>query len=84
MLILSISKDLDKLLKNRGLTSIASLCKLSGVVVMTIDLAVVFVVAILSPKYCWAYRACKVVNVVFSLQGSNIRTAQGTIALVTN
>lgn len=50
MLILSISEDLDKLLKNCRLTSVALLSELGGVVIVTVDLAIVFVVAVLRAK----------------------------------
>lgn len=50
MLILSISEDLDKLLKNCRLTSVALLSKLGGVMIMAVNLSIVFVVAVLSTK----------------------------------
>lgn len=50
MLILSISEDLDKLLKNCRLTSVALLSKLGRVMIMTVDLSIVFIVAVLSTK----------------------------------
>lgn len=46
MLILPVSEDLDELLQNRCLAAVASLRKLGGVVVMTVDAAFMFVVAV--------------------------------------
>lgn len=50
MLVLSISENLDKLLKNCRLTSVALLRELGGVVIVTVDLAVMFIVAVLCAK----------------------------------
>ena len=49
---------------------------------MAVDLAIVLVVAVLRSEYCWACRACEVINVILSLQGCDVRTAQSTVALI--
>jgi hypothetical protein len=50
MLVLSVSEDLDKLFENCGVTAVASLRKLCGVVVMTEYLSIVLVIAVLGTK----------------------------------
>lgn len=72
MLVLSVAEDLDELLQNSSLTTIAALRKLCGVVVVAIDFAVVFVVAVLSAEDCWANRAGKVLDMVFALERSYV------------
>lgn len=72
MLVLSISEDLDKLLKNCRLTSVALLRELGGVMVMAVNLSVVFIVAVLSTKDGRTKRTGKVIDVILSLERSNI------------
>jgi hypothetical protein len=55
MLVLPISENLDKLLENCGVTSVATLRKLSGVVEMAVDFALVFVVGVLGAKHSWTH-----------------------------
>lgn len=75
MLILTVTENLDKLLKNRPLTSVTFLSKLGGVMVVAVDLPVVFVVAVLSAKDGRTKRTCEMVDVIFSLQGRDIRSS---------
>lgn len=72
MLILSITEDLDKLFEDGGLTAIASLCKLSRVVEMAVDLGIVFVVTVLGAKDSRAYRAGEMFDVVLPIQGGDV------------
>ena len=51
MLVLSVSEDLNKLLENGRVTSIAPLSELRGVVIMTVHLSVVLVIAVLSAEH---------------------------------
>ena len=51
MLILAVAINLDELLQNGGMASIAPLSKLSGVVKVTIDLSFMFIVRVLSTKH---------------------------------
>lgn len=44
MLILAIAEDLDELFENRSVTPMASLCELCGVMEVTVDLALVFII----------------------------------------
>ena len=83
VLVLPISKDLHKLLEDRGLTTVASLSKLSRVVIMAVDFIVMFIVAVLRPKDSGTNRACEMLNVIFSIQGRNIRTTKRSLTLVT-
>jgi hypothetical protein len=82
MLVLAVAKYLDKLLKNRGMAAITSLGKLSRVVEMTVDLAVMFVVAVRGTEDRRAHRAGEVVDMVFAVQGCDVGRAQGLSALV--
>lgn len=50
MLVLPIAEDFDKLLQDGGMAAVASLGKLSRVMVAAVDVAVVLIVAILSTK----------------------------------
>lgn len=68
MLVLTISEDLDKLLENGCSTTIALLRELCRVVKVAIDLAIMFVVAILRSEHRRTHRACEVVDVVLSVQ----------------
>jgi hypothetical protein len=76
VLIDSIPEDLDKLLENRGLAAITLLRKLCGIVVMAIDATLVLVVRVLGAKYCWAYAAGEVLDVVFPIQRCDVRASQ--------
>lgn len=72
MLILTIAKDFNKLLKNCSLASIAPLSKLCGVVEMAINLAIVLVVAVLCAKYRGTHRTSEVINMVFLVQSCDV------------
>jgi hypothetical protein len=74
MLILAIAEDFNKLFQDCCLASVTSLRKLSGVVIVTIDLAVVLVITILRPEYCRAYRAGEMVDVIFAIEGRDVRS----------
>lgn len=50
MLVLPIAENFHKLLEDGRLAAIASLRKLSGVVVVAIDIAIMLVVAVLGAK----------------------------------
>lgn len=50
VLVLAIAEDLDKLFQNSGLTAVAALGELGRVVEVTVHLALVFVVGILSTE----------------------------------
>lgn len=82
MLVLSVTKDLDKLLKYCRLTSVAFLCKLSGVVVVTIDLPIVLIVAVLGPKDSRTEGAREMVNMIFPFQGRDVGSPEGAPTLV--
>lgn len=81
MLVLTITKDLDKLLQNSGLTSIAALGELSGVVIMTIDPAIVLVIAVLRAKHSGTDGAGEVLNVILAVKCSNIGPTKCTATL---
>lgn len=50
--------------------------------VMTVDLAIVLIITVLRSKYRRTYRTGKMVDMVFSVQGCDIRSAQSAIAFV--
>lgn len=54
MLVLSIAVDLDELLEDGGLAAIAALSKLGRVVVVAVNAAFVFVVAVGRAEDCGA------------------------------
>lgn len=72
MLILSISEDLDKLLKNCRLTSVALLSELGGVMIMAVDLSIVLIVAVLSTEHGRTERTGKMVDVILSLERCDV------------
>ena len=75
MLVLTVPKDLHKLLQNGHLASVAALCELCRVVVVAINVAVMLIIAVLRSKYCVAQRAGKVVDMVFSVEGGDVRAS---------
>lgn len=82
MLVLSVAEDFDKLLKYCRLAPIALLCKLSGVVVVAIDLPIVLIVAVLRAKNGGTERACEMVDMVLPFQGCDVRSPEGATTLV--
>ena len=67
MLVLAISKNLDKLLQDRGVTAITPLRELGGVVIMAINLSFVLVVRVLGAKDGRTDRASEMLNVIFAI-----------------
>ncbi len=51
MLILSITEYLDELFENGGLAPITPLGELCGIMVVTIDLAIVLIITVLCAEY---------------------------------
>lgn len=83
MLILSVSENFDKLFQYRRLAPIAPLCKLCRIVIVTVNLSLVFIIAVLRAKNCWTDRASEMLDVVFAIQGSDIGAAKSTSAIET-
>lgn len=52
--------------------------------IMAIHLALMLVVAVLSTKNRWAYRAGEMIDVIFPIQCGNVRTTKCTVALEAN
>jgi hypothetical protein len=67
MLVLAVPEYLDELLQDCSLASIASLCELRRVVVMTVYLTFMLVVAILRTEDSWAHRTGEMLDVVFPI-----------------
>lgn len=82
MLILSISKDLHELLEDCGLTTVASLSKLCRIVIMAVDFIVMLIVAVLRSKNSRTNGACEMLDVIFSIEGRNVRTTKRSLTLV--
>ena len=67
VLVLSLPEDLNKLFQNRGVASIATLCELCRIVVVTIHMSIMLVVTVLGTKDCWAHRTGEMIYVIFSV-----------------
>ena len=83
MLVLAVSEDFDKLLQNCSLAAVTSLRILRRVVIVAVDLSFVFIVAVLSAKDCRAYRAGKMLDMVFSIKCGDVRSTKRTSAFET-
>lgn len=64
------------------MAAVAALRELSGVVVVAVDIAVVFVIAVLSAKDGGTEGAGEVVNVILALESCDIGPSQGSATLV--
>ena len=82
MLILTISKNFHELFENCGLTSIAALGELSGIVEMAKNLTIMLIVAVLGPKYSRTQRARKMLNMVLSIERGDVRTTKRATTLI--
>ena len=80
VLILAIAEDLDELLEDGRLTSIAPLREPCRVVVVAIDLAVVFIITVLSAEYGRTHGTSEVLNVIFPIERSNVRASKRAAA----
>lgn len=80
MLVLAISENLDKLLEDGGLAAVAALSKFCGIMKVAVDAAVVLVVAVLSTENGGTDGAGEMFDVVFTVEGCYVRTAEGTAA----
>lgn len=82
MLVLSVAEYLDKLLKYCRLASVALLCKLGGVVIVTIDLPIVLVVAVLSAKHSGTKGTREMVDVVFPFESRDVGSSESSTTLI--
>lgn len=82
MLVLAVTEDLDKLLKNCRLTSVAALSETGGIVEVAVHIAIVLVVAVLSAKHSRAHAARKVVDVVLAIERGDVGASQSSAALM--
>ena len=82
MLILAIPENLNKLLEYGGLAAITSLSELGRVMIVAVDFSFVFVVAVLSAKYCRAQRASEMVDMILPVKSCDIGPAKGTATLM--
>ena len=74
VLVLTIPENLNELLQNRSLASVAALGEFGRIMIVAVDHAVVLVIAISSPKRRRTDRAGKMVNVVFPVKSGHIRS----------
>jgi len=82
MLVLAVSVNLHELLEDRSLAAIASLRELRGVVVMAVDMAIVLVVTVLSAEDSGTKGACEVVDVILSVESSDVGASEGAATFV--
>lgn len=75
--ILAVAVNLDKLLENGGPASSTLYSIVDRVVIVTVDLAIVFVIRVLGSKDGWADGACKVLNVILVVEGGDVAPTQG-------
>lgn len=80
MLIRAIAEDLHKLLQNGRLAAVALLREAGGVVVVAVDAALVFVVAVLRAEDGGADAAREVLDVVLAVQGGDVGAPQRAAA----
>lgn len=83
VLILAIAENLDKLLQDGGVTAVASLSKLGGIMEMAVYLALMLVIGILGAEYRGTYGASKMLDVVLAVQGRDVGAAERTTTFVT-
>lgn len=76
MLVLPVSKNLDKLLEDGGLAASTPLCELCRVVVMAVNLVCVFVVAVLCTENSRADGAGEMLNMVFPIKCSDVGSSK--------
>jgi hypothetical protein len=72
VLVLSVAEDLDKLLEDSRLAAIAPLGKLGRVVVVTVDMSIVFVVAVLGAKDGGTEGAGEMINMILVVEGGYV------------
>jgi hypothetical protein len=78
VLILTITKDFNKLFENSSLTAVAALSKLGRVMVVAVYVSFMFVVAVLSTKDGRTYRAGEMFDVVFTIERGNVGSTKST------
>lgn len=80
MLVYTVPKYFDKLLKYCRLTTLASSGEFCGVMVVAVDFTVVFVIGILRSEDGWTDAAGEMLYVVFPFESCDIAPAQGATA----
>lgn len=83
VLILAVAENLDKLLQDGGVASVASLSKLGGIMEMAVHLALVFVIGILGTEYCGTHGASEMFDMIFAIQGGDVGATKSTTTFVT-
>jgi hypothetical protein len=67
VLIMAVTEDLDKLFEDCGMTAVTSLGEMSGVVIVTVDVAFVLIIGVLSSEHGRADRAGEVFDVILAI-----------------
>ena len=67
MLVNTIPEDFNELFEDRSLAAIALLRKFRRIMIMAVDMAFVFVVAVGCAEDSGTYTACEMLDVVFSI-----------------
>lgn len=83
VLVHAIPEYLDELFQNGGLTAIALLRELSGVVIMAVDVAFVLIVRILRAEDGRTDTAREVFDMILAIQCGDVRSTKGALAGVT-
>lgn len=83
MLILTVAEDFDKLFEDSCLTAIASLSEFGRVMVVAVYVSFVFIVAVLCTKDSRAYRAGKMLDMVFAVERGDVRSTEGASTCMT-
>lgn len=84
MLILPIAENFHELLEDGGVTTITSLSELCGVVEMAIDLRFMLVITVLGSENSRTDGAGEMLNVIFTLQRSDVGSAKRAATGVAN
>lgn len=83
MLIDPVSEALDELFQYGRLAAGTLLRKPRGIMIVTVDLVLVFVVAVFRAEDRRTDGAGEVLDMIFPVQSSDVRTSQGTAAVMT-
>lgn len=67
MLVLAVAEDFDELFEDRRVTAVTPLSESGRIVIVTIYIAFMFVVGVLSTKDCRTDGACEMFNVIFAI-----------------
>jgi hypothetical protein len=82
MLVLAVAEDFNKLFENRRMTPVTPLGESGRIVIVTVYIAFMFVVGVLSTKDSWADGTGEVLDMVFAIQSCDVGASQSTTTLM--